>query len=510
MKTIKISLFLLLLSCLVSCGQLKTNNSLNYDRFANSTASVAASTNLKEVAPPKIIKELNRDLEQYIPQVRILTPKTEQTFKQTSVSIELEAGNLPIFRDDKLQLGNHLNLIIDNEPSQPVYSLKEPIIIENLTPGTHTIRAFAVRPWGESFKLEGAYAQTTFNILTGTNDNRPQSDVPLLTYNSPTGTIGAETFLLDFYLTNAPLHAIAKNNSNLLDWRVRATVNGTSFILEDWQSIYLKGLKPGENWIQLELIDEAGNNIENAFNNTVRVFNYDPQQQDTLAKLVTDRISLADARPIVEQNYYIQPVGTSEVIDPREKVEPETIINAEDSLNNIEPIVEDETANNESEEDTETERAIPEDQSILSSTLNNDTEQVQTEESEQPVIIPAPETNAIEEVLETIEDSLVTEINSVKPKDIEEQITAVEATESKEIITITPDNLDSPNAIKVIETPQPESAAITEDEILINIPKTEAIKTPEQKTEAPVWWQKIIVSLRQKLESLVKLLSKST
>jgi len=70
MKTIKISLFLLLLSCLVSCGQLKTNNSLNYDRFANSTASVAASTNLKEVAPPKIIKELNRDLEQYIPQVQ--------------------------------------------------------------------------------------------------------------------------------------------------------------------------------------------------------------------------------------------------------------------------------------------------------------------------------------------------------------------------------------------------------------------------------------------------------
>ncbi|MGB5711528.1 MAG: hypothetical protein WBM44_11545, partial [Waterburya sp.] len=217
MKTIKIGLFLFLLSCLVGYGQLDNNHSLTSDRFTNSIALAATNSNLAEVAPPKIIKELERELEQYVPQVRIMTPKAEQTFKQTDIAIELEVEDLPIFRDDKLRLGNHLNLIIDNEPFQPIYSLDEPIVIKNLTPGTHTIRVFATRPWGESFKTEGAYAQTTFNVLTETNDNRPQPNVPLLTYNSPTGTIGAEPLLLDFYLTNAPLHAIAHDNPNLLD-----------------------------------------------------------------------------------------------------------------------------------------------------------------------------------------------------------------------------------------------------------------------------------------------------
>ena len=416
---------------------------------------------------------------------------------------------MPIFRDDKLELGNHLNLIIDNEPFRAIYNLDEPIIIQDLTPGTHTIRVFAVRPWGESFKTEGAYAQTTFNVLAETNDNRPQPNVPLLTYNSPTGTISAEPLLLDFYLTNAPLHALTQNDPHLLDWRIRATINGTSFILEDWQPVYLTGLNKGTNWIQLELIDQAGNNIENAFNNTVRVINYDPQRTDTLAKLVTDKISLAEARPIVEQNYYIQPVETPEIIEPRVKVEPEPTINAEDSVNNIEPTIEDKTEAKESEENTVRQSAITAEKSNLSSTANSDTEQVQTEPSAQPVITPATETNMIDEVVETSEDSSVKELNSVDLEDREEKIKAVESTESKEINTVTPDNLDSPQPIAASEITQSESAAITEDDIPIAIPETEQIETPEQKTAAPVWWQKILVSLRQKLEDLVSLLPKN-
>ncbi len=507
MKTIKIGLFLFLLSCLVGYGQFNINNFLIGDRLTNSIALAGTNSNLAEVAPPKIIRKLERELEQYVPQVKIVAPKAEQIFKQTDISIELEVEDLPIFRDDKLKLGNHLNLIVDNEPVRAIYNLDEPIIIPDLTPGTHSIRVFAVRPWGESFKTEGAYAQTTFNVLAETNDNRPQPNVPLLTYNSPTGTISAEPLLLDFYLTNAPLHALAQNDPYLLDWRIRATVNGTSFILEDWQPVYLTGLNKGTNWIQLELIDQAGNSIENAFNNTVRVINYDPQKTDTLAKLVTDKISLAEARPIVEQNYYIQPVETPEIIEPSVKVEPEPTINAEESVNNIEPTVEDHTESKESEENTEIESAITEEKSNLSSTSNSDIEQIQTEPSEQPVITPAPETKTIDEVIETIEDSSVTEINSVNPKDTEEEIKAVESTESKEINTITEDNLDSPEPIPASEISQPESAATTKNEIPIAIPQTEPIKTPEQKTSAAVWWQKILLSLRHKIEDLGRLLS---
>ncbi len=511
MKTINkvssFSLFLFLLSCLVGCGQLDLENSLISDRFTNPIALAATDSRLAEVAIPTIIKELDRDLEKYIPQVRIITPQPEQTFKKTDISIELEVENLPIFRDDKLQLGNHLNLIIDNEPLQPIYSLEEPVVIKNLTPGTHSIRAFATRPWGESFKTEAAYAQTTFNVLTETNDNRPKSDLPLLTYNSPTGSIGAEPFLLDFYLTNAPLHAIAQNDPNLLDWRVRATVNGTSFILKNWQPTYLTGIKPGENWIQLELIDEAGNSIENAFNNTVRVFNYDPQQQDTLAKLVTNKIALADAKSIVEQKYYIQPVEVPEIIEPTVTIEPESTITGEEAENDIEPIIE-KLKESKSEEDVGSTRAILGEKSDLSSTLNSDAKQVKTEKSEQPGIISTPETNTIDGERETIEDSSVKEINSVNLKDTEENIIVVESTESSDTITITQDNLDAPKPTVAIETPQTESAAITEAEISITREQTEPIKTPQPKTEAPVWWQKILVNLRQKLEGLVRLLPK--
>ena len=118
-----------------------------------------------------------------------------------------------------------------------------------------------MRPWGESFKNEAAFAQTTFHVFAKTGANAPDPAQPLLTYSEPQGTYGAEPILLDFYLTNAPLHMIAQESSedDLADWRVRCTVNGQSFLFEQWQPIYLKGFKPGQNWVQLTLVDEQGN-----------------------------------------------------------------------------------------------------------------------------------------------------------------------------------------------------------------------------------------------------------
>ncbi|NJL52241.1 MAG: hypothetical protein HC930_08515 [Hydrococcus sp. SU_1_0] len=121
--------------------------------------------------------------------------------------------------------------------------------------------------------------------------------------------------------------SFAPKNLDHSEWRVKATVNGTSFMIEDWQPYYLTGFKPGDNWIQLELVDQSGKTIENTFNNTVRVFNYDPQQQDTLAKLVTNQISLNDAQSIVKQSYYIQPVETPEIVELEDIAEPKNQVN---------------------------------------------------------------------------------------------------------------------------------------------------------------------------------------
>jgi hypothetical protein len=207
-------------------------------------------------------------------------------------------------------MGPHLHVILDNQPYQAVYDPGKPVVFEDLPPGTHTLRVFASRPWHESFKNEGAYAQTTFHVFTKSADNNPKPDLPLLTYSRPKGDYGAEPIMLDFYLTNAPLHLVAQENPDdeIADWRIRVTINGESFVLDRWQPVYLQGFKPGKNWVKLEFLDEQGNPVSNVFNDTVRLINYAPKGKDTLSQLVRGELSAEAARGIVEPNYKAQPL----------------------------------------------------------------------------------------------------------------------------------------------------------------------------------------------------------
>lgn len=536
MKTVKTIISILMLGCLLGCQQLKLDNYTGdwapptdaprganllglRDRSLKTSDLATTKSNLAEVPAPKIIKELNQELEQYSPQVRIAAPQAEKTFNQTDVAIKLAVEDLPIFQDDRLHLGNHLNLIVDNEPFQSIYSLDEPIIIKNLTPGTHTIRVFAVNPWGESFKNEGAYAQTTFNVLTETNANRPNADLPLLTYNSPSGTYGAEPVLLDFYL-NYPDAAkdIAKNNPEQQKLLVKATINGTSLIVEDWQPYYLTGFEPGENWIQLELIDELGNTIENTFNNTARVFTYNPQQQDNLAKLVTNQIAFADAQSIVKQSYYIQPSATPEAIDledNQENIEENTelkIIPSKELEPTLEQLPEADpvTTNQENKPEKleittpQTERILakestpnkPNNSQIVVSNEVNEVSEAKTKPTEKHTDSTA--NNKINSDLLVLSDS----------KNDSQTATKLEPQPSASKIVITESNSpqESKETVAEIIIPQSESIEIVEaDDVATTVPSTE-IPVPESKTKASIWWKKFLVGLRQKLQGLVELL----
>ncbi len=347
----KIGLYVLLI-CLnlfsVSCDTPQVNRTVSEisswfgDRLESSVPSIVQLENTKhrlsEAAPPKTIRQLETSLALLSPRVSILEPQNDRVLKSTDINVRLQVENLPLFKDERWEIGPYLQLIVDNEPDKPIYNLDEPIVLKDLSPGTHTIRVFASRPWHESFKNEGAYAQTTFHVLTQTHNNNPSADLPLLTYHSPTGNYSAEPIMLDFYLANAPLHSVARENPDdeIQDWHVRVTVNGESFILEDWQSIYLKGFEPGKNWVQLELIDDRGNVIENVYNDTVRSIEYNPQnlELNTLDKLVSDRLSVTEVRSIVDRNYKIEPIilepeiieNESTILEPKpSEVEPETV-----------------------------------------------------------------------------------------------------------------------------------------------------------------------------------------
>ena len=491
-KTIKTIIIILLFSCLVGCDRLNLDDSLVGDRPSQLPVSAANNSNIAEITAPKTIRKLSQNLQKDSPQIKIVAPKAGQTLKRTDVAIELAVEDFSVFKDDRFGLGNHINLIIDNEPLQAIYNVEEPIIIKNLAPGTHTIRAFAVYPWGESVKTKEAYAQTTFNVLTETQDNLPNPDYPLLTYNSPTGIYGAEPILLDFYLSNSDLGSDESNNFE--QYSVKATVNGTIFIINDWQPYYLTGFETGDNWIQLELIDRD-NTIENAFNNTVRVFKYDPQQENALAKLVTDRLSLDDAKSIVNRDD-VKLVETPEIIDFEEIAEPDIVVG--DEANLLTP----ETSERNLDERTEV--SIDEIDSVT-----------------EPIAIAPLVEQKSEDIEVLVEDNLNEQIDatdfdrkpslvdssdkptvSIAENAIEPETEAL--IDTQKIIISEPDASGNPVAEIII--PQPNSVEITESEIAITIPEpqTQPDLDIQRSPKVTLWWKKILVGIRQTIEAIAK------
>jgi hypothetical protein len=281
---------------------------------------------IAEVAPPGAIQELQLGLEAYQPQVKILSPRPSEVIEAEQVSVSFRVQDLPLFKDQDLALGPHLHVFLDDQPYVAVYDASKPLVFKDLTPGTHTIRAFASRPWHESFKNEGAYAQTTFHVFTKTPNNKPDPTQPLLTYSRPQGSYGAEPIMVDFYLTNAPLHLVAQENADddIADWRIRCTINGESFVFDRWQPIYLKGLNPGKNWVQLEFLNENGDPVINAFNNTVRLITYEPNGKDTLSKLVRGDLAANEARAIVDRDYKPETPGVEPALISTPEAIPES------------------------------------------------------------------------------------------------------------------------------------------------------------------------------------------
>ena len=287
---------------------------------------VSISAGITEVAPPQEIQRLNHILDRYEPQIKIISPSPDQVLADTQVSVKFDVKNLPIFKNAEFGLGPHIHIALDNQEYKALYDLNQAITFDNLGAGTHTLRAFASRPWHESFKNKGAYAQATFHVLTKTGENTPEPQVPLLTYSRPVGTYGAEPIMLDFYLQNAPQHLLGNDDEVLNDWQVRATVDGQSFTFDRWEPIYLTGFKTGQNWVKLELLEPDGEAIANVFSSTAHVINYQPSSNDTLARLIRGE-KIANIEAIVNPDYVPPaPVATPE---PEAIAAPETVASPE-------------------------------------------------------------------------------------------------------------------------------------------------------------------------------------
>ena len=154
--------------------------------------------------------------------------------------------------------GQHIHLIINNDPYYAKYSNN---FSQLLNTNNNVILAFLSRSYHESVKNENAY----FITQIGEGDSIDLSK-ELLFYSRPKGNYTGEStkkVLLDFYLINTKISP----NGN----KVRATIEETEFLIDEWSSYYIEGLPKGEISIKLELINNDGELINAPFNPSERI-----------------------------------------------------------------------------------------------------------------------------------------------------------------------------------------------------------------------------------------------
>jgi hypothetical protein len=165
--------------------------------------------------------------------------------------------------------GQHIHLIIDNQPYIAKYETK---FEQDMTPGNHVVLSFLSRSYHESLKHLGAYDLRVVTVGTATDSTQKFNvKAPTLFYSRPKDTYAgadAKKIMLDFYLVNTTLSP----NGN----KVRATINGTEFMLDHWEPYMMEGLPAGQATIKLELVDSSGGLIPGPYNSVTRTITVQP------------------------------------------------------------------------------------------------------------------------------------------------------------------------------------------------------------------------------------------
>lgn len=321
----------LLLACcafaLAGCTPVDNANS-NTTATTNVAAPVASPSpevqKLSVVERPQKIKDMmasRGEQDSAEPTLKFAEPRDGATINGSTVPVRLELGGAlkgyKPGKDPATGMGNHIHVILDNQPYEAYYDLSQPFELRNVVEGKHTLRAFPSRPWHESFKNTGAFQMVTFTVKGGGDASKPtttgsgqtmadnknaaantntantnaantnaaptregkemkeshageiDAKKPLLTYSRPKGEYkGDDTnaVMIDFWLTGAKLQGDGG------DYRVRYSVdNAEAQYIDKWSPIWLTGWSGGKHNVKLELVDKSGNVVDNGgYNATTR------------------------------------------------------------------------------------------------------------------------------------------------------------------------------------------------------------------------------------------------
>lgn len=231
------------------------------------------SGRLQEVAPPVAVQQLQTALAEHNPQVTILAPRDGANVPSGPVPLLLQVRDWPLVNAGSLGLGPHVVVQVDDqEPvrlSQPAAAASQDglqIELPALSPGSHRITAYAARPWGEAVKSPGAWDQIRVHRVAANPLAIPRAGTPQLIPVSPSELAGRQPVLLDWLLLDAPLQGLRDNDGS---WRLRVTVNGDSFLVDQNAPLWLKGWQTGSNSVLLELVDGSGEPLNPPFNSVV-------------------------------------------------------------------------------------------------------------------------------------------------------------------------------------------------------------------------------------------------
>ena len=323
----------LLAACALAAGlsfaacssDMNANNANAANANAAASPTPAAQTLSQVERPQKVKDQMAQRGEQdsAAPTLKIAEPKEGATVTGPNVKLNLQlSGDLKGYephKDPSTGMGNHIHVILDNQPYEAYYDLGHEFELRNVSEGPHTVRVFASRPWHESYKNDGSFQMVSFTVKGGgdasqptttadgqkvadnSNANKPaakpQSNAnananaagpapmaegkdyarqgtagsvdktkPLLTYSRPKGEYkgaDADAIMIDFWLSNAKL----KGDGG--EYRVRYSVDGgEAKYMDKWEPIWLSGWTSGKHTVKLELLDASGNVVENGGYNT--------------------------------------------------------------------------------------------------------------------------------------------------------------------------------------------------------------------------------------------------
>jgi len=307
MKRYKTSLLLFALTaCLLLLATCSTDNQGTTNTTATTTVTPPATQVLKVVPRPQSVLDLMKqrgEQDQAKPTLTIISPGKDATINGATVEVKLNlAGDLKGYmphKDPASGKGNHIHVILDNQPYEAYYELGQPFELRNVVAGKHTLRVFPSRPWHESYKNDGAFQMVTFTVKGGGDAAKPTTtntgqtmannntspaparegkdtpaskagDVdpakPLLTYSRPKGEYkgpDADPIMIDFWLSNAKLKADGG------EYQVRYVVDDDDpRMIDKWEPIWLSGWTSGKHTVRLELLDKDAKPVENGGYNT--------------------------------------------------------------------------------------------------------------------------------------------------------------------------------------------------------------------------------------------------